>query len=499
MLASQPVWELRHVSKAFPGVQALNDISFAILPGEIHALIGENGSGKSTLVKLLAGVHRPDAGDILFRGERVSLPDPTSARLHGVATIYQEFSLVSTLSVAENVFIGRLPKGLARFVDWSTMRRQAVDVLKRLGIETNPDATVGTLSVAEQQLVEIAKAISSDSNLLIMDEPTTALALSETRRLHDLIRRLAGRGRAILYITHRLNEIIGLADRVTVLKDGRLVGTRAGLDLNLNAVVEMMIGRQVDDQYPKERNRTPEPVLEVNDLRTQTGVNGVSFTVHRGEVFGLGGMIGSGRTEIGRALFGADPISSGSIRLNGNSVRFASPQAAIRAGLALIPENRKSEGLFFNFSGVPNITVSRLQALLQGPFLSLGKEQAAGGEYLGRLQIPRAAAWRSVRQLSGGNQQKVIIARWLFSRAKLLILDEPTQGIDIGAKLEVYRLINGLTARGLGVLLISSDYRELLAMSDRIAVVRDGRILRVASAGELTEYSLIEAASGVSA
>jgi ribose transport system ATP-binding protein len=499
MLASQPVWELRHVSKAFPGVQALSDVSFAILPGEIHALIGENGSGKSTLVKLLAGVHRPDAGDILFRGERVSLPDPTSARLHGVATIYQEFSLVPTLSVAENVFIGRLPKGLGRFVDWSTMRRQTVDVLKRLGIDTDPDATVGSLSVAEQQLVEIAKAISSDSNLLIMDEPTTALALSETRRLHDLIRRLAGRGRAILYITHRLNEIIGLADRVTVLKDGRLVGTRAGSNLNLNAVVEMMIGRQVDDQYPKERNRTPEPVLEVNDLRTPTGVNGVSFTVHRGEVFGLGGMIGSGRTEIGRALFGADRISSGSLRLNGKSVRFASPQAAIRAGLALIPENRKSEGLFFNFSGVPNITVSRLRALLQGPFLSLRREQAAGGEYLGRLRITRTAAWRSVRQLSGGNQQKVIIARWLFSGAKLLILDEPTQGIDIGAKLEVYRLINELTARGLGVLLISSDYRELLAMSDRIAVVREGRILRVAGASELTEYSLIEAASGVSA
>lgn len=487
------------MSKAFPGVLALNDVSFAVIPGEIHALIGENGSGKSTLVKLLAGVHRPDAGDILFRGERVSLPDPTSARLHGVATIYQEFSLVATLSVAENVFMGRLPTGATRFVDWSSMRRQAVDVLKRLGIDTDPDATVGSLSVAEQQLVEIAKAISSDSNLLIMDEPTTALALSETRRLHDLIRRLAQRGRAILYITHRLNEIIGLADRVTVLKDGRLVGTSAGSHLNLNAVVEMMIGRRVDDQYPKERHSTTDPILEVDNLYTGTGVNGVSFTLHRGEVLGLGGMIGSGRTEIGRALFGADPISAGSIRLNGKPVRFASPQAAIRSGVALIPENRKSEGLFFNFSGVPNITISRLRALLRGPLLSLAREDAVGGDYLGRLQITRAAAWRSVRQLSGGNQQKVIIARWLFSRAKLLILDEPTQGIDIGAKLEVYRLINDLTAQGLGVLLISSDYRELLAMSDRVAIVRDGRILRIAGAGELTEYSLIEAASGIGA
>ena len=499
MSESAPVWELRHVSKAFPGVQAVADVSVSFARGEIHALVGENGSGKSTLVKMLAGVHRPDAGEILFQGHPLDITDPTAARLHGVAMIYQEFSLVSTLTVAENVFLGRLPRNATGLVDWRTIREQAVQVLDRLGIAVDPDAIVRSLSVAEQQLVEIAKAISSESNLLIMDEPTTALALAETRRLHELIRRLAERGRSILYISHRLNEIVGLADRVTVMKDGRLVGTRPAAEVSLTAIVRMMIGTDVKDHYPKEQHARPEPLLEVNDLRTASGVNGVSLTVHKGEVVGLGGMIGAGRTEIGRALFGADPATGGSMKLAGKPVKFTSPRDAVAAGVALIPENRKSEGLFFNFSGVPNVTVSRLAALLQGPLLSLHREQRLGREQFRELRIDPAAEWKSVRFLSGGNQQKIVIARWLFSRARLLILDEPTQGIDIGAKLEVYRLINALTARGLGVILISSDYPELLAMSDRVAIVREGRILDIAPRGTLTEYTLIRAASGARA
>ena len=499
MSESAPVWELRHVSKAFPGVQAVADVSVSFARGEIHALVGENGSGKSTLVKMLAGVHRPDAGEILFQGHPLDITDPTAARLHGVAMIYQEFSLVSTLTVAENVFLGRLPRNATGLVDWRTIREQAVQVLARLGIAVDPDAIVRSLSVAEQQLVEIAKAISSESNLLIMDEPTTALALAETRRLHELIRRLAERGRSILYISHRLNEIVGLADRVTVMKDGRLVGTRPAAEVSLTAIVRMMIGTDVKDHYPKEQHARPEPLLEVNDLRTASGVNGVSLTVHKGEVVGLGGMIGAGRTEIGRALFGADPATGGSMKLAGTPVKFKSPRDAVAAGVALIPENRRSEGLFFNFSGVPNVTVSRLAALLQGPLLSLHREQRLGREQFRELRIDPAAEWKSVRFLSGGNQQKIVIARWLFSRARLLILDEPTQGIDIGAKLEVYRLINALTARGLGVILISSDYPELLAMSDRVAIVREGRILDIAPRGTLTEYTLIRAASGARA
>lgn len=493
--SGDPLWELRGISKAFPGVQALNAVSIALYSGEIHALVGENGSGKSTLAKVLTGAHQPDSGEIRFAGALVTLPHPTAARERGVAAIYQEFSLVPTLSAAENICLGRLPGlGPALLVDWTRMRQQAREVLEQLGIRLDVDTPVQSLSVAEQQLVEIAKAIAADSRLLIMDEPTTALALDETQRLHDLIRRLAGRGRAILYISHRLHEIIGLADRVTVLKDGRVVSTRVGRDLNLDTVVRLMVGTEIAEHYPKERHVTDQPVLEVRDLHTDWGVNGASFTVFRGEVLGLGGVVGSGRTAIARALAGVDPVTSGTFAHEGRPVRFSSPAEAIAAGIALIPENRKSDGLFWNFTGVANITISHLPALLRGPLMSLQREQDLGGTFIQKLRIDPAARWKTVGFLSGGTQQKVLIARWLFAGTKVLILDEPTQGVDIGAKVEVYRLINSLTAQGMAVILISSDYRELLAMSDRVAVIRDGRVSKIAPAAELDEYAIAAAA-----
>ncbi len=493
--AVHPLWELRGISKAFPGVQALSGVSIALFPGEIHALVGENGSGKSTLAKVLAGVHSPDSGEIRFGGAPVTLPDPTAARERGVATIYQEFSLVPTLSVAENICLGRLPGlGAVPLVDWAQMRSHAAEILEQLGIRVDVDAPVQSLSVAEQQLVEISKAISADSRLLIMDEPTTALALDETQRLHDLIRRLARRGTAILYISHRLHEIMALADRVTVLKDGFVVATRAIGDLDLNTVIWLMVGAEITEHYPKERHTTDVPLLEARDLRTDRGANGVSLSLFHGEVLGLGGVVGSGRTAIARALTGVDPATSGTLLLEGRPVRFASPAEAIAAGIALVPENRKSDGLFWNFTGVGNITISRLRALLRGLLMSLQREQELGRTLITQLRIDPAAEWRNVRSLSGGTQQKVMIARWLFAQAKVLVLDEPTQGIDVGAKVEVYRLINRLTAQGIGVILISSDYRELLAMSDRVAIIRDGRVSRLASPAELDEYSIIASA-----
>lgn len=487
-----PLWELRDICKAFPGVQALDRVSLALFPGEIHALVGENGSGKSTLARVLAGAHQPDAGEIRLCGRPVTLPDPTAARAHGVAAIYQEFSLVPTLSVAENICLGRLPgRAGTPVVDWGRLRRRAGEVLQQLGIQVDVEAPVRSLSVAEQQLVEIAKAISTDSRLLIMDEPTTALALDETRRLHDLSRRLTHRGRAVLYISHRLHEVLDLADRVTILKDGRAVATRPRTDLDLGTVVRLMVGAEVQEHYPKARHATDQPLLEVRDLRTDAGANGVSFTVCRGEVLGLGGVVGSGRTAIARALFGVDRVVSGAIVLEGRPVRFSSPAAAIAAGVALIPESRKADGLFWNFTGVGNITISRLQALLRGGLLSPRREQELGGTFIRRLRIDPAAGWRSVQILSGGTQQKVMIARWLFAGAKVLILDEPTQGIDVGAKVEVYRLVNDLTAQGKAIILISSDYRELLAMSDRVAIVRDGRVSTIAPAAALDEYAIV--------
>lgn len=493
--ATVPLWELRDISKSFPGVLALDTVSIALYPGEIHALVGENGSGKSTLAKVLTGAHQPDAGEIRFSGRPITLPDPTAAWMRGVAAIYQEFSLVPTLSVAENICLGHLPSlGPAALVDWPRMERHAGEVLEQLGIRVDVNAPVQSLSVAEQQLVEIAKAISADSGLLIMDEPTTALALHETRRLHDLIRDLARRGRAILYISHRLHEIIGLANRVTILKDGRLVATRASADLDLNTVVRLMVGTEIAEHYPKERHVTEQPVLEARDLHTARGARGVTFTLHRGEVLGFGGVVGSGRTAVGRALAGVDPVVSGTLLLDDHPVHFGSPADAIASGVALIPENRKADGLFWNFSGLRNITISRLPALLRGPLMSLQREQDLGATFIQTLRIDPAARWRTVGFLSGGTQQKVMIARWLFAGAKVLILDEPTQGIDVGAKVEVYRLINDLTAQGKAVILISSDYRELLAMSDRVAIIRDGRVARIAPAAELDEYAIIAAA-----
>lgn len=494
------LWELREVSKEFPGVQALDDVSLTIKSGEIHALIGENGSGKSTLAKCIAGVHQPETGLLLHEGEPVELFHPIDAQAHGVATIYQEFSLVPTLSVAENIFLGR-PLQKTRFggIDWEEMRSQTAVILEQLSIHIDPDEIVRNLSVAEQQLIEIAKAISKESTLLIMDEPTAALGLRETQRLQELIRRLAEQGQGILYISHRLDEVFQVADQITVLKDGRSVGTNPTNKLEMNDVIKMMIGLEIGQHYPKEVNVTPEICLEVRDISTETGVEKVSFDVRVGEVFGLGGMVGAGRTEIAHALFGVDPLSSGEIIILGKKANYSSPSGAIKAGVGLVPENRKEDGLFFNFEGAANITSSRLDLLLRGMFLNLAKEERTGREYIDKLNITPSALERSVRFLSGGNQQKIVIARWLFSQAKLLIFDEPTQGIDIGAKIEVYRVMNELTAQGISVVLISSDYPELLAMSDRIAIVRDGRILYISESDELSEHRLLSIASGAEA
>lgn len=460
-------------------------------------MVGENGSGKSTLAKCLAGAHQHESGKLVYTGEPVELFHPLDAQAHGVATIYQEFSLVPTLSVAENIFLGRqLSRSMLRGIDWDEMRNRTSAILDQLSIQIDPDVVIRDLSVAEQQLIEIAKAMSMDSTLLIMDEPTAALGLLETQRLQELIRRLAGQGKAILYISHRLDEVFQIADQITVLKDGRCVGTKPISQVEMKDVIKMMIGVEIDQHYPKDINVTPELCLEVRNVFTETGVRDVSFDVRVGEVFGLSGFVGAGRTKIALALFGFDQLVEGEIRLYGKHVNFSSPSDAINAGVGLVPENRKDDGLFFNFEGPPNITLSRLNSLMSGIFLSLAKEERAGIEYVQKLNITPSALERSVQFLSGGNQQKIVIARWLFSKAKLLILDEPTQGVDIGAKIEVYRVINELTAQGISVLLISSDYPELLAMSDRIAVIRDGQVLLISDSDKLTEHRLLSIASG---
>ncbi len=494
----QPLWELVSLSKHFPGVKALDGVDLRIFAGEVRGLVGENGSGKSTLVKCLSGVHQPTAGRMLLSGSPTTIHDPFVARSLGIATIFQELSLVPSMTVAENIFLGHLPrrKDVAMVVDWPVIWRKSGELLERLGIPLDPGAIVADLSVSQQQTVEIAKALSLDARLLIMDEPTASLGLEEVGRLHEIVRNLARQGCAVIYISHRLDEVVDLVDSVTVMKDGRIVGDERISDIDLRRIVGLMIGGDLQAHYPKEHNMTDEVLLSVEDISTAIGVHGASFQLHRGEVIGLAGLIGTGRTSIARALFGIDRVTGGRIRGYGSrgsrQLRLSSPASAIANGVALLTEDRKSSGLFMNFTGVHNISIARLARISRFGVLRLGREQASAQEHFQGLRITPSAGERSVQFLSGGNQQKVIIARWIFSAADVFILDEPTQGIDVGAKVEVYHLVNRLTREGKGVILISSDLDELAAISDTICIVRDGRIVETRAAGQMDRKSLAE-------
>ena len=484
-------WELRDVRKTFGPVVANDCVSLVLYRGQIHGVVGENGSGKSTLIKTLCGVHRPDEGMVLCGGRPVHLDHPIAARSLGVATVFQEFSLVPDLTVAENIQLGRWP-GRPFRVNWRALREAAKQVLSDLGIEISPDARVGDLSKAQQQLVEIAKGIAANASIFILDEPTTALGAREIEHLHALLRRMRAGGAAILYISHRLDEVVRLADVVTVMRNGRVVSTAEETPLEVGAIVRRMIGKDVEKHYARAHTATGKPLLEVRDISTDSGVRDVTLTLHSGEVLGLGGMLGSGRSEIARALFGIDPLTSGEIRLRGRALNLRSPADAIAAGIALLPEDRKNDGLFFNFTGAQNITVASLGDYDRGFSLDLRRERAASRDLIEQLRVTPEAQYQLVDHLSGGNQQKILIARWLNTGAEVLIFDEPTQGIDIGAKEAIYELINTVTRAGKGVILISSDDQELLSISDRIALVRAGRIARIAPAAEVTKSDLLE-------
>lgn len=494
-VADQPLWDIVSVSKSYPGVLANDGVSLQLFPGRIHALLGENGCGKSTLIRLLSGVDRPDSGEIRLLGRSVTLTSPTEARAQGVATVFQEFSIVPTLSVAENVFLGRWPRKALGLIDWDAMNAASRQVLARLDIDLDPEVPAGSLSVAEQQLVEIAKAFAADARLIILDEPTTALGMDEIARLHALLRRMRAEGHSILYVSHRLDEVTTLVDDVTIMRGGKVVSAAGQTAVDVNAIVRVMIGGDVRDHYPKERNATADLALRVEGLCSTGGARDVSFDLHRGEVLGLGGVLGSGRTEIARALFGLDRITAGAVQVDARALQLRGPADAIAAGLALVTENRKTDGLFFNFDGRANLSSASLRDLSWMGFLDLRRESAESRRLSHLLEFSPGAEDKPVRNLSGGNQQKVVLARWLLAKARVLILDEPTQGIDVGAKLAVYRLINQLTAAGCGILLISSDHDELLAMSDRIAVVSQGTIRHIRRPDELSHADLVKAAT----
>jgi len=481
----EPLLRMSLISKRFPGVQALDDASLEVLPGEIHALLGENGAGKSTLIKILSGAQQPDSGTIEFGGQSVTFVSPHDAQRRGIVTIYQEFTLTPNMTIAENVFIGREP-GLGVFVDWRKMASETRAITKRLGLELQPMSIVRGLSVAEQQMVEIARALSMKSRLIVMDEPTSALSSAEVEKLFRIIRELKAHGLSIIFVTHRLEEVMQICDRYTVLRDGRLVGSGAIANTTIDGIIRLMVGRQVNALFAH-REKTPagDVVLAVEGLNRRGNAQDqnasvladVGFEVHRGEILGVAGLVGAGRTEMARAVFGADPFDSGRVFVDGRQVRIRSPQNAIRHGIGLVPEDRKQQALFLALAVRVNLSMASHQRIMRwGVFMDETAERAMVEEFRKRLNIRMASPEQLIASLSGGNQQKVTLARWLALRPKVLIVDEPTRGIDIVAKVEVHNLLFEMARSGIAVVAISSELPEVLAISDRIITMREGRI-----------------------
>jgi len=481
----EPLLRMSLISKRFPGVQALDDASLEVLPGEIHALLGENGAGKSTLIKILSGAQQPDSGTIEFGGQSVTFVSPHDAQRRGIVTIYQEFTLTPNMTIAENVFIGREP-GLGVFVDWRKMASETRAITKRLGLELQPMSIVRGLSVAEQQMVEIARALSMKSRLIVMDEPTSALSSAEVEKLFRIIRELKAHGLSIIFVTHRLEEVMQICDRYTVLRDGRLVGSGAIANTTIDGIIRLMVGRQVNALFAH-REKTPagDVVLAVEGLNRRGNAQDqnasvladVGFEVHRGEILGVAGLVGAGRTEMARAVFGADPFDSGRVFVDGRQVRIRSPQDAIRHGIGLVPEDRKQQALFLALAVRVNLSMASHQRIMRwGVFMDETAERAMVEEFRKRLNIRMASPEQLIASLSGGNQQKVTLARWLALRPKVLIVDEPTRGIDIVAKVEVHNLLFEMARSGIAVVAISSELPEVLAISDRIITMREGRI-----------------------
>jgi rhamnose transport system ATP-binding protein len=488
-----PVLTLSHASKTFAGVHALEDVSLALLPGEAHALIGENGAGKSTLIKILGGVHQPDSGRLTIDGEDVFLAGPGDAADRGVSVIFQEPTLFPDLSVAENVFIGRQPLRSGRRIDSRAMEREVDQVFRRLGVPIDPRRIARGLSIAEQQLVEIAKALTRRSKVLIMDEPTAALSPVEARRLFGVVEALRAEGAAVLFISHRLEEVFAICQRVTVLRDGKLILSAELAGLSETDLVRAMVGRDV--ATGAHESHTPgQTVLQVEHLTREGVFVDIGFEVRAGEVVALAGLVGSGRSEVARAIFGIDRYDAGSVTVNGAKLKRGSPTAAMRAGMGLVPEDRRQQGLVMEMSVSRNIALPSMARLRNRAGLILGgRENRFGADWAQRLQVRYGRASAPVSLLSGGNQQKVVLAKWLARSPALLIVDEPTRGIDVGTKSEVHRLVGSLAGDGVAVLVISSELPEVLTLADRVLVMREGRLAASMTRAEASEEAIVAA------
>jgi rhamnose transport system ATP-binding protein len=492
---SEPILRVAHISKAFGGVRALVDASLDLYPGEIHALLGENGAGKSTLLKALAGVHQIDSGEITLNGKEFIQGSTRMAIEQGVAVIYQEPNLFPDLTLAENVFIGRQPtKG--KFVDWEKMQSESKKLFDGLGIPLNPLAKARGLSIADQQIVEIAKALSTNAQVIVMDEPTAALSAKEVERLFEVARRLKAQNQAVVFVSHRLDEVFELCQRMTVMRDGSTVGTKMVSDSSEAEVIQMMVGREVSELFPKIDVETGGSVLTVNNLGASGNFEGISFEVKAGEILGIAGLVGSGRSEIMRAIFGVDGYDHGTIQLLGKFVPKKNPAKSMAMGMALVPEDRRQQGLFMPTSIARNASITLLKRLSKGLVLSRKKEEQTAITWGEVLQLKFARIADSVDKLSGGNQQKVVLAKWLATNPTLLIVDEPTRGIDVGTKSEVHRLLSQKAKDGMAILMVSSELPEILGMSDRVIVMRQGRMVAHFERSDATPSAVIAAATG---
>jgi len=477
-------------------VHALRGVDFELRAGEVHALVGENGAGKSTLIRIVTGAHAPDAGSLEIAGQTVTRADPLLARSLGVAPIYQQPALFPDLSVAENLAFGLEAGGAWRRISWTARRKRAVELLDRVAARIDPEAPARSLRMAEQQLVEIARALGSNATVLVMDEPTAALAAAEAERLFELIGELRGQGKGIVYVSHRLPEVLRLADRVSVLRDGALVETRTAAGLDEAELIRLMVGRELTTVFPKRAVPQGDVVLDARRVSCRaTGVRDATLEIRAGEILGLAGLVGSGRTELARVLFGLTPLDGGEIRLRGESVGIGSPAQAIDRGVAYVPEDRRRHGVVPDMSVAVNATLAVLPRM-GSPLLDAARERALAGDFVTRFAIKTPSIDTPVAHLSGGNQQKVALARWLATEPKLLILDEPTQGVDVGAKAEIHRWMVDLAEKGLAILMISSELPEILGMSDRIAVMHGGTIVATVARAGATQESLLALALG---
>jgi ribose transport system ATP-binding protein len=493
-----PIVSLREVSKSFPGVLAVQNVSLDILPREVHALVGENGAGKSTLMKVLAGVYKKDAGRVIYKGREVEIPTPRAAQQLGISMIHQELNLMPHLTVAQNVFIGREPrKGLALLVDEKAINEKTQELMELLHLKVDPRTRVSTLTVAKQQMVEIARALSFNSEVMIMDEPTAALADTEIQELFHIIRRLREEGVGIVYITHRLDELKRISDRITVMRDGRYIDTVPTPEASIDQVIRMMVGRTIYQAAPEiPDHASHEAVLEARHLKRGSVIKDVSFQLRRGEILGFAGLMGAGRTEVMRALFGADPLDSGEVYVRGTRIHVKSPKDAVRCGIGYLSEDRKRYGLTLGLDVESNLVLSALERFLGWlGWVKGAATRSTALRIIDRLAIKTPGPEQKVRNLSGGTQQKVVVGKWLVADTEILIFDEPTRGIDVGAKSEIYGLLNTLARQGKSIIMISSELPETLRMSHRIAVMCEGRITGVLDASEATQEKIMRYAT----